>query len=669
MCAPRWVLMGALAAAGACRDSSGDAAAPPRDAAREPTHHTANGALGPRADVVVDAITAGDDDFLAQRPALAASKYALMATNAFAFFRGALALYLHDWLDPASGLATTVFDAAGVRPVGLGDAHPENFGVLRSAGGVFRVEPNDFDTADRLPYLWDVRRFAIAMCVAAREANAGDPAARAASAAADRAVAHASIASYADTMQALAAGGARPAIEDGGGNEVLDDVFARARTDWERREELERLTVSSDGVRRLVRGTPDPLQPAETTRDLPSRGRAEIASALASLRATLPNPPPVTELAPLDAVQVFGQGIGSLPRVRALALVRGASTEPRDDVVVELKELPAQGAPPLPQPTAFRDPATRVLAALQAAFTERGADPLWGVGTWLGQPVQLRTEAAGFKTIRVARLEGPRGTPTAIEGLGVALARLLARMHAAPVDGTSAAEAIAGVIRVAPDAFVDEQTAVALRACDQVAADWELFKQALALLGPTLGVAGDPSAAPSPELRVLFDPAADPRSAGVDVATGPFVLNEIAAAESEYVEVANATSTKLAAEGLAVADADVDGGPRFDQAARLSAGATLAGRGRVVFVGGFKHPEEGPRRADCVAGLPTCYHAAWNISGAKGETMFLLSPDDVIIDQVAFPASGLGTGQTWQRRPDLRGSFSAGLASPGRPNP
>jgi uncharacterized protein (DUF2252 family) len=638
------------------------------DAAVERPRFTADGALGARGDVVIDAITWGDADFLRERPNLTIGKYLLMTGDAFTFFRGALSLYLHDWNDPASGLAATAFAAGDARPMGLGDAHPENFGTMRTAAGMFRLEPNDFDTADRVPYLWDVRRFAIGMCVAARSTNPGDASARAETAAADRAITRAAVVSYADTMRALAAGEPRPVIEGGGGNAVLDDLFMRSAEDWNRRAELDQLTVTNP-VRMFVRGTPDPLEPLETTRDLPALARHAVAPAIAGYLATLPAPPAITELLPLDAVQVFGQGVGSFPRVRALVLVRGPTTGDGDDTILEIKELPPQGAPPLPGTTAFASPGARLRAALEAGFTERGADPLWGLGNWLGEPVQIRTEAAGFKTVRVSRLIGPLGTAAAVEGLGVALARLIARMHASPVGGGSVAPAIAAAIANDPDAFADEQTESAMRYCDQVASDWELFKQALALLGATLGVPGSADNAPTPTLRVLYDPDAEPASAGVDPIAHPIVINEISANGAEFVELANTTGGAQPLGGYGVADVDDDGGPRLSQAVWFSPGTMLAARAKLVVIGGHTPPAIGPQSgAACITGVASCYQAAWSISGSNGETLFLISPSNVIVDRASYPLGGLPVGQSWGRLPDASGPFSASISSASRPN-
>ncbi len=662
-----WIaVMSACSAGGSnARDADANDPKPTFD-----TFGTADGALGPRADVVIASITSGDAEFLRERPALAAGKYVLMAADAFTFFRGSLALFLRDWSDDTGGLQMTRFPAGDARPFGLGDAHPENFGTMRTSTGIFRLEPNDFDTADRVPYLWDVRRFAAGLCLAARQSNRTDPTARAITAAAARSITRSAVVSYADTMRALAAGGARPTIESGDGNPVLDDLFLRSTNDWDSHAELDQLTVT-DTVRQFVRGTPDPNQPEQTTRDLPARSRLNIAASIAGYRGSLSAPPSIAELVPLDAVQQFGQGIGSFPRVRALVLVRGPSTDDVDDVVLEIKELPPQGAPPLPVPTSFATPSQRLLAALAAGWTERGADPLWGVGTWsgspAGSPVQIRSEASGFKTVRVSRLDGPQGTPAAVEGLGVVLARLIARMHAAPVAGASVAGMIAAGIAADPTGFADEQTDVALGYCDRVFSDWELFKQALVLLGPTLGVAGDPSLAATTELRVLYDPAADPRSAGVDPVTGPITINEISAVGSEYVEILNASRTSQSIAGFAVADADTDGGPRFDLAARFLAGATLSTGGRMVIVGGVSPVTPGAQ-SNCIPGVAVCYQAAWDISASRGETIYLLTPDNVIVDQAIYPVISIAIGQSWRRFPDGSGPFTVGVATPSGAN-
>src|SRR5262249_35587926 len=162
----------------------------------------------------------------------------------------------------------------------------------------------------------------------------------------------------------------------------------------------------------------------------------------------------------------------------------------------------------------------------------------------------------------------------------------------------------------------DEQTDVAMAACDRATSDFALFTAALALLGPSLGVEGDAARAATADLRVLFEPASDPGSAGVDPLTGPLAINEISATGAEFVEVLNATGAPRSIAGLAVADADADGGPRFDQAARFSPGASLGGGGRMLVEAGFSMPATGPQTM-CLPEVPACYQAAWDISDAR----------------------------------------------------
>jgi hypothetical protein len=239
-------------------------------------------------------------------------------------------------------------------------------------------------------------------------------------------------------------------------------------------------------------------------------------------------------------------------------------------------------------------------------------------------------------------------------------------MPAAPVGGASLGGAIAEAIAADPDRFTDEQTTVALAACEQTFTDWALFKQALARLGPTLGVVGDPTSVSSADRRVLYDPQLDPDTAGVDPIVGPLALNEISAVSAEYVELMNVGTTTQPIAGYSIADADVDGGPRFAQATPFASGATLAPGERLVTVGGFSPPAQG-LQTDCLPNLATCYQAAWDISGSDGETMFLLSPAGVIVDQ-AKVSDDVAAGQSWSRLPDGSGPFAVGAATPGGAN-
>jgi len=183
-----------------------------------------------------------------------------------------------------------------------------------------------------------------------------------------------------------------------------------------------------------------------------------------------------------------------------------------------------------------------------------------------------------------------------------------------------------------------------MRYCEQVASDWGLFNQALTLLGPTLGVDGDAGRTWTADWKVLFAPMSDPRTAGVDPVTGPITINEICATGSEYVELTNPASPSQNLADLSLADADVDGGPRFEKAVRFAAGTVLARGARLVIQGGVPTPRTG-LQTKCMDGVKRCYEASWDVSGGRGETIYLLSHDDVVLDQALTQRTPPQTGR------------------------
>jgi uncharacterized protein (DUF2252 family) len=458
---------------------------------------------------VASVLSRADQAFARARPRLVAGKYARMAARSYDFYRGSLPLFLADARDPRSGLGVSRFAVDGPLPLALGDAHPENFGVLEGLDGALALEPNDFDAADRWPWHWDLRRMLTGILVGAREARAGDPESLAAWQAAEPAVVTACARSYAEAIAAYAGGLALAPLTEAAGEPILEDLFGRATRDLAARAELAALTeLDAGGARRLRRGQLAADDPQSMLAPLPPYAVARLAETLAVYRETLLELPPASELQVLDAARVFGSGVASWPRVRVLILVAGPTEAPEDDVILELKELSDSGARAwFPPGLLARDVGGRVLSAARLAWARPDAEPRWGVSSWLGLPVQLRREAEGHKNVRVARWVGPRGTVEAVTGAGVALARLLARVHARPVDGVSAAGAIARAIARDPEGFIAEQAAVCASYADSVEADHRHFLAALRALGPTLGVEARPEDAPHPDLAaVLGDP-------------------------------------------------------------------------------------------------------------------------------------------------------------------
>jgi uncharacterized protein (DUF2252 family) len=456
-----------------------------------------------RSAVVTNAIVRADEVGLRARPTLYAGKYARMRAQLFSFYRGNVPLFLRDAADPSTVLGRSAFSLASPMPLALGDAHYENFGVLRAADGTFRLEPNDFDAADRWPYLYDVRRLAISLVLAARLSNPNDGAARATTSAQARTIARTAALAYAEAM----VGGNVPgAIVRDPSIVLLEDAFARGERDAAARAELDALTFVDASGRHLRRGILDPAEPTNDLLDLPPSAVAALASTFALARTRLDAAPDAAFFTILDAARERGSGVASWPRIRALVLLRGPTDELTDDVVVEVKELGESGAREWIPPGRFFDgPEQRVDFFRSAVWSRPDADPMWTTSRWLDLRVQIRTESEANKNLRVSRLSGARGTPAALTDVARVLGGLVARIHATPLrDGTRPGDAIGALLQGRVGAFADEQADVAIAWADQVERDAASFATALDELGPTLGFPTSALEPPTPDLAAVI---------------------------------------------------------------------------------------------------------------------------------------------------------------------
>ncbi len=462
----------------------------------------------PRADELAAVLAQADEPLLRGRRALMAGKYARMASTPYSFLRGSLPLYRHDARAGTSAISVSRFALDLPLVPSIGDPHFENFGALRASDGTLGLEPNDFDAADRAPYLWDLRRLVSGMALAARVSNDDDPAARAATAAQARAVAVATALGYRTAIERAASGapGQRfTSTSAGADNPILSDVFSRSDRDELLRRELATLTTLTGTTRRLVRGGVDPGDPENLFLDLPAAAYAALPAALERWRASLVVPIPASDLVLLDAVRELGTGVSSWPRVRLVLLVRGPTDDPGDDRLLELKELADSGIAGLYPPGVHHDNVgLRILETSRAAWARPDAEPRWGVTQWLGLRCQVRAETEGQKNLRTSRLVGARGTAAALAGAGSVLGGIVARVHTAGPDGASNARAVYARIALDPEGFVEEQVEVSLGYAALTLGDHARFRGALARFGYALGMPFDPADAARPDFAALL---------------------------------------------------------------------------------------------------------------------------------------------------------------------
>lgn len=463
--------------------------------------------IDPRESEIASAMVRADEPLLRSRPDLVRGKYARMARTLYDYYRGSVPVFRADLADARTQLSATSFPADAPLPFSMGDAHPENFGILRASDGTAALEPNDLDGADRIPYHWDLRRLTIGLALGARLSNASDATAQAMAVAAEPAIVEAAVRAYATAIHELAAGAPIARVTTDEGSAIVADLFDRSAEGVVARGELDDLTVVMDGARRLRRGVIAPDEPESVLEELPEAAMLAVPSVVLMARTRMIAPPDAAFFTVLDAARVLGSGVASWPRVRALVLVRGPSDAIEDDVVLELKELADSGTPAIFPP--FRpadDPADRVSLALGLDWARPDADPFWSTTeSWVGMPVQLRSETDAHPTLRVRRFEDELGTPEELTALATVLGRLLARVTARSIDGEpSAAIAIDRAIARDVDVFVAEEVSVATRGADRVETDFELFRHALRTLGPSLGLVPSASDRPDPFRAALF---------------------------------------------------------------------------------------------------------------------------------------------------------------------
>lgn len=460
-------------------------------------------ARDPREAELSTLFTRADESLLRTRPALVEGKYARMASSPFEYFRGSMPVYKVDTRSGTRAMPSRFGLDVPLVP-SVGDPHPENFGVLRASDGTLGLEPNDFDAADRAPYLWDVRRFVTGLSLAASQSNEGSDEARAQLRAVRREIAREGAVAYRDAVVRRASGEILGRFTDFS-SPILADLAKRADRDRDARRELTELTVLDGGLRRFRRGPVDPEDPQSVLLELPSFAAEQIPRTLERYRKSLVVQPSSRALEVLDSVRELGSGVASFPRVRILVLVRGESDDPADDIVLEVKELSDSGLAGLYPPGIFaNDVQQRIVSTSRGAWARPDAEPRWGTSDLIGFPVQVRLESQGQKNVRVSRMVEARGTKDALTALARALGYVLARIHTQGDEGLDDARLLAARFGADPEGFADELADFGASYSDGVLADYTHFVAALRHLGMRLGMPDDPSDRPSPELRALY---------------------------------------------------------------------------------------------------------------------------------------------------------------------
>ncbi|GLY90680.1 DUF2252 domain-containing protein [Actinoallomurus iriomotensis] len=380
----------------------------------------------------------------------------LLASSAWAFFRGTSPLFYHDLGElPPSAYATGGGDVWIT-----GDAHPENTGADRGADNVEQYAVNDTDDAWRGSWTWDLRREAVALVLAGRADGRTES----------------QIDTDVDTLVSEYAqwigrfhdtdDEADWRLTSGNTAHLTQSLIDKAAGD--KRADLLAKWTTLNGT---FKADPE-------LRTVPASTRADLVAAVAAYRTTAAEPLSASEAKVKDVRRRLGAGTGSLGRFRWYVLVEGDTSSPSDDRILELK----QEVDPAPKTLA---PATTSLTggqrpALALRWEADESDPLAGWANAGNVPVLVKEKSPFAEDLSIDDLTSSTIWDDSVRDI----ARLLAAAHSRAdqdIPGTgvtySADAAIDKAITSVPGLQAETLT-FAKSYADQVTSDWQAYATA-----------------------------------------------------------------------------------------------------------------------------------------------------------------------------------------------
>ncbi len=343
-------------------------------------------------------------------PALIPLKYRLMAESPFGYLRGAIAVMAAD---------LAVLPLTGIVCQLCGDAHVRNLGAFAAPDGRLVFDINDFDETIRGPFEWDLKRMAVSLIVAGREAGHREVSARQA--------VEKFLTRYAAQMRAFAR---MPSLEVGRFQvhrlnqvePVLDALLKAERATP--KHTLEQLTEPASGKpgasRRFKENKPI------LTR-ITGRQTAAVLAALGPYRQTLePQRQHLLSLyRPVDvAFKVVGNGSVGLRDY----CIYFEGNGPGDPLFLQIKEEPASSyAPYLPDAEPPRHNGQRVAEGQKTMQVQ--SDPFLGWTHFAGRDYMVRQLNDHKGSIDLEDLSGG-----GLEAYAEVCGELLARGHARSGD-------------------------------------------------------------------------------------------------------------------------------------------------------------------------------------------------------------------------------------------
>ncbi|MFG2138684.1 DUF2252 domain-containing protein [Streptomyces sp. NPDC048650] len=374
-----------------------------------------------------DAVAAVEESNAGRLPELTPIRVGRMAASPFAFLRGSAGLMAYDLAaGPVTGIGAQI----------CGDAHAANFGLYGDARGGLVIDLNDFDETLHGPWEWDVKRLAVSLVLAGREAGVDEDGCRKA--------AQDAVGAYRRTMRLLAK---LPVIE--AWNAIADEelvshadardllgtlerVSAKARKNTSARFAAKATEQGPDGGLRFVDAPP-------VLRRVPDAEAAAVASSLTDYLETLPEDRlPLLARYTVHDVAFRVVGTGSVGLRSYVVLLLDHRGEP---LVLQVKEARASVLAPFVEKAGFAVPSVthegrrvvrgqrqmQVVSDVLLGWTRVQDIP--GSGRSDGVPFQVRQFRNRKGSVDPAQL-----TEDQMDDYARMTGALLARAHAHSVD-------------------------------------------------------------------------------------------------------------------------------------------------------------------------------------------------------------------------------------------
>lgn len=370
-------------------------------------------AAAPRDSWVVNELYNYNHPYAAQASNELATKMTKMAASPFAFYRGTASLFYKDMSTlPASSYSNTATSKVWLP----GDVHLQNYGALRDDSGNDIFDISDFDEGYFGTYVWDLRRMAVSILLAAKENGLSS---------ADRQqCVRDFLDAYLDQM----------AVFKGSSDELTYRLTA-ANTGEVVKDTIQTLSgktrASLLSKYTTLSGSTLKLQNLSDLVSVPTATYNAINSAMSSYVSSIPASKQyaASYYSVKDIRQKLGSGVGSLGKMRYYVLVQGPSSSTSDDVILEMKQqgtsAVAIAAPGLMPASAYSNhQGYRMVRSAKAMMSN--TDRLYGYTTLNSVPYSLREKSPFQEDFDYTLLNSYGKFNTAVEYMG----KVLARAHA-----------------------------------------------------------------------------------------------------------------------------------------------------------------------------------------------------------------------------------------------